>query len=93
METLAVLSLAAQTAQNRVGRSSDFRAVRRHSLLAATVQIAFAKRIARQWQLENDVRYRSVTAAGPSRVYTGVPCLLAEKSNAFSQPPTHYRAM
>jgi hypothetical protein len=34
------------------------------------------------------VRIRSVTAAGPSRVFTGVPCLSAEK-DASGQPPTH----
>ena len=61
-----------------IGRSSDFRAARRHSLLAGAVGIAFAIVDCRGNGLpENDVRYRSVTAAGPSRVCTGVPCLSA----------------
>ncbi len=42
----------------------------------------------RQWQQISDLRYRSVTAAGPSRICTGVPCLSTGKSRS-GRPPTH----
>lgn len=59
-----------------VGRSSDFRA-RLPRLLVARRSIPASQ----QWRIRTGSRSLSVTAAGPSRFCTGVPCL----SSRFNQ--------
>lgn len=72
---------------NRVGRSSDFR-VRP----ARPSHRPSRNRGERQWSSKKNwanLDKGSVTAAGPSRFRTGVPCSSAGESTTAGQPPTH----
>ena len=72
--TLAMLSLAAHRQTALVGLLTS------EPHVAGLLAAGFRKtRNPRQWHTESDLRYRSVTAAGPSRICTGVPCLSAGK--------------
>jgi hypothetical protein len=77
-------SSLAKSHWSRVGRSSDSRALKR---------LAFSSKDSdespRQWLFDTALDFHSVTAAGPSRSCTGVPCFV----EVFAENPDHQRTL
>jgi hypothetical protein len=83
-----VLSLAAHTAQNRIGRSSDFRAARRQSLLAAASRIRKSRTApAMANKIATYVTARLQRRGRPGFAPEFPVC--RPKTNTSGRPPTH----